>query len=84
MKSFAKTRSHSPTHKQTKKLHSPDVAETAAADTNITTTNAPQTSRKYKNLKPTKREELDEDPRHKTPNTDPTRIPSQTRLGSKP
>ena len=43
------------TLRQTKEPYSPDDAETAAADTSIT-----------------------------TPNADPTWIPSQTRLGSKP
>ena len=56
LKVLTKIRSYSPKHKQTKEPYSPDVAETAAVDTNITTSNTPQTSRKYKNLKPTKRE----------------------------
>ena len=52
MKVLAKIRSYSPKHKQMKKPYSPDVAETAAADTNIGTSGTPHTSRNHKDLRP--------------------------------
>ena len=58
MKVLAKIRSYSPKRKQIKKPYSPDVAETAAADTNITTSSTPHTSRNHKNVRPTKGKSL--------------------------
>ena len=58
MKVLTKIRSYSPKHKQIKKPYSLDVAETAAVNTNITTSSTPYTSRNHRNLRPTKGKSL--------------------------